>query len=69
MRHKKLGRSRLLVSEWCLGGMRFGEESCRGTPPEEAKRIVHRYIDAGGNYINTADHYGSGLKALEGGCE
>jgi aryl-alcohol dehydrogenase-like predicted oxidoreductase len=61
LRYKKLGRSGLLVSEVCLGGMLFGEESARGTPPEEAKRMVHRYLDAGGNYIDTADHYGSGL--------
>ena len=27
------------------------------------------YLEAGSNYINTADHYGNGLKALEGGCE
>jgi len=60
LRYKKLGRSGLLVSEVCLGGMLFGEESARGTPPEEAKRMVHRYLDAGGNYIDTADHYGSG---------
>jgi aryl-alcohol dehydrogenase-like predicted oxidoreductase len=40
--------------------MLFGEESARGTTPEEAKRMVHGYLDSGGNYIDTADHYGSG---------
>lgn len=51
MRYKKLGRSGLLVCELCPGGMLFGEESARGTPPEEAKQVAHRYLDAGGNYI------------------
>src|ERR1700738_3339939 len=60
MKYKQLGRSGLLVSEFCLGGMLFGEESARGTSPAEAERMIHRYLDAGGNYIDTADQYGSG---------
>jgi hypothetical protein len=31
--------------------MLFGEESARGTPSEEAKQMVHCYLDVGGSYI------------------
>jgi NAD(P)-dependent dehydrogenase (short-subunit alcohol dehydrogenase family) len=37
LRHEKLGRSGLWVSELCLGGMLLGEQSARGMPPEVAK--------------------------------
>jgi aryl-alcohol dehydrogenase-like predicted oxidoreductase len=60
MRYRKLGSSGLLVSELALGTMIFGESSPRSTPPDEAERIIHRYIDAGGNHIDTADVYAGG---------
>jgi aryl-alcohol dehydrogenase-like predicted oxidoreductase len=53
MRYRLLGRSGLRVSELCLGAMRFGEE-------DEARRIVETFAEAGGNFIDTADKYGSG---------
>ena len=55
-----LGRSGLIVSDLCLGTMIFGEESERSTPPKEARKIVHRYLDAGGNHIDTANVYADG---------
>lgn len=72
MRFKQLGRSGLVVSDLCLGTMIFGEESVRGTPPDEAERMIHHFIDAGGNFIDTADVYAGGHseeilgKALQG---
>jgi len=60
MKFSNLGRSGLLVSDLCLGTMIFGEESPRGTSPDEAEKIIHRYIDAGGNYIDTANAYAAG---------
>ncbi len=60
MNYQQLGRSGLLVSSLCLGTMIFGEESGRGTPPAEAERIISRFLDAGGNFLDTADIYAGG---------
>jgi aryl-alcohol dehydrogenase-like predicted oxidoreductase len=60
MRYRQLGRSGLLVSELALGTMIFGEDSQRSTPPEEAEKIIHRFLDAGGNHIDTANVYADG---------
>jgi aryl-alcohol dehydrogenase-like predicted oxidoreductase len=60
MNDRKLGKSGLLVSELALGTMIFGEDSERSTPAEEAKEIIHRYLDAGGNHIDTANVYAGG---------
>jgi aryl-alcohol dehydrogenase-like predicted oxidoreductase len=60
MRYRRLGNCGLLVSELALGTMIFGESSPRSTSPDEAERIIHRYIDAGGNHIDTADVYAGG---------
>jgi aryl-alcohol dehydrogenase-like predicted oxidoreductase len=60
MRYKQLGRSGLLVSDLCLGTMIFGEEGDRGTPAADAERMIHRFLDAGGNHLDTADVYAGG---------
>jgi aryl-alcohol dehydrogenase-like predicted oxidoreductase len=60
MKYKQLGRTGLLVSDICLGTMIFGEENARSTPAKEAKRMIHAYLDAGGNHIDTADVYAGG---------
>ncbi len=60
MRYRRLGSCGLLVSELALGTMIFGESSPRSTPPDEAERIIQRFIDAGGNHIDTADVYADG---------
>lgn len=60
MKHKTLGRSGLLVSDLCLGTMIFGEKSQRSTAPDEAERMIHRYLDAGGNHLDTANVYAGG---------
>ena len=60
MKYKQLGKSGVLVSDLCLGTMIFGEVGSRGTPEKEAVNIIHRYLDAGGNHIDTANVYAGG---------
>ena len=55
-----LGRSGLRVSPFCLGGMTFGQETGWGVAPEDADRIIDRYIEVGGNFIDTANTYTRG---------
>jgi aryl-alcohol dehydrogenase-like predicted oxidoreductase len=52
-----LGRSGLRVSPLCLGAMTFGEDLGWGTSVEESQRIIDRFIDLGGNFIDTANFY------------
>ena len=66
MRMNKLGRTGLFVSELCLGTMTFGGSEGQwkhiGTLDQsEAERLVGRSIDAGINFIDTADVYAEGL--------
>ncbi len=55
-----LGRSGLRVSPLCLGTMTFGTEWGWGSEEETAREIFDRYIEAGGNFIDTADGYTEG---------
>jgi aryl-alcohol dehydrogenase-like predicted oxidoreductase len=55
-----LGRSGLRVSPLCLGTMTFGTDWGWGSPQETVHKILGRYIEAGGNFIDTADMYTSG---------
>jgi len=55
-----LGRSGLRVSPLCLGTMTFGEDWGWGSTVEDTKRILDAYIDAGGNFIDTANIYTKG---------
>jgi aryl-alcohol dehydrogenase-like predicted oxidoreductase len=52
-----LGRSGLRVSPFCLGAMTFGEDLGWGSSVEESQQIMDRYIDLGGNFIDTANFY------------
>ena len=52
-----LGRSGLRVSPLCLGAMTFGEDLGWGTSVEESQRIIDRYVELGGNFIDTANFY------------
>src|SRR5258705_2082155 len=52
-----LGRSGLRVSPLCLGAMTFGEDLGWGTSVEESQRIIDRFIELGGNFIDTANFY------------
>ena len=58
MRFNTLGRSGVTVSNLCLGAMMFGKD---GNPDhEDCVRLVHAALDAGVNFIDTADVYGYG---------
>jgi aryl-alcohol dehydrogenase-like predicted oxidoreductase len=54
-----LGRSGLKVSRACLGTMTFGNTEW-GTDDAESRRIVDAFVDAGHNFIDTADVYNAG---------
>jgi aryl-alcohol dehydrogenase-like predicted oxidoreductase len=60
MKFQLLGKSGLRVSELCLGAMTFGEEWGWGASKEESHRIFNSYVDAGGNFIDTANKYTEG---------
>jgi aryl-alcohol dehydrogenase-like predicted oxidoreductase len=71
MEHRTLGRTGVQVSPLCLGAMMFG---AWGNPDhDESIRIIHAALDAGINFIDTADVYSRGEseeivgKALAGG--
>lgn len=56
---RTLGRSGLIVSPLALGTMTFGTPRW-GAPDEVSASIFNAYVDAGGNFIDTADVYSSG---------
>ena len=66
MQHRKLGRTGLFVSELCLGTMTFGGtggiwRQIGTLQQEQADALVGRALDAGINFIDTADVYSEGL--------
>src|SRR4051795_10298559 len=71
MEHRTLGRTGVHVSPLCLGAMMFG--AWGETDHDESIRIIHRALDAGINFVDTADVYSGGEseeivgKALAGG--
>jgi aryl-alcohol dehydrogenase-like predicted oxidoreductase len=71
MDYRTLGRTGTKVSPLCLGAMMFG--AWGETDHDESIRIIHRALDAGINFIDTADVYSRGEseeivgKALAGG--
>lgn len=60
MRYKLLGRSGLRVSELALGTMTFGEDWGWGASREESYQIFNRFLEAGGNFIDTSVNYTNG---------
>ena len=56
MDYRALGRSGTMVSELCLGCMTFGRE----LDDKGSKELIDRFIDAGGNFLDTADVYSQG---------
>src|SRR5215211_6428011 len=71
MELRSLGHTGVSVSQFCLGAMMFG--AWGNTDHDESIRIIHRALEAGINFIDTADVYGAGEseqivgKALAGG--
>jgi aryl-alcohol dehydrogenase-like predicted oxidoreductase len=60
MRYRLLGRSGLRVSELCLGTMTFGEDLGWGSSKDESRRVLDAFLEAGGNFIDTANFYTNG---------
>jgi aryl-alcohol dehydrogenase-like predicted oxidoreductase len=60
MRYKLLGRSGLRVSELGFGVMTFGEKRGWGASKKESRRLFDTYVDAGGNFLDTANIYQDG---------
>jgi aryl-alcohol dehydrogenase-like predicted oxidoreductase len=54
------GNSGLRVSELCLGTMTFGEDWGWGSSKEESRRVLDAFLEAGGNFIDTANVYTNG---------
>lgn len=71
MRYRTLGRTGIKVSPYALGTLMYATQM--GNAPEESARIIHKALDAGINFLDTADVYGDSeevvgqaLKALKG---
>ena len=58
MELRPLGRTGVQVSPLCLGAMMFGEWGTKDH--DDSTRIIHRALDAGINFIDTADVYSAG---------
>lgn len=57
MQYRYLGRTGLKVSELCLGAMTFGREASE----EVSWQMLDRFVEAGGNFIDTANVYSQGV--------
>jgi aryl-alcohol dehydrogenase-like predicted oxidoreductase len=57
MDYRYLGKTGLKVSELCMGAMTFGRE----TSEEISHQMLDRFVEAGGNFIDTADVYSRGI--------
>jgi aryl-alcohol dehydrogenase-like predicted oxidoreductase len=57
MKQRNMGKTGLQVSELCLGAMTFGRESSE----EVSNQMLNRFLEVGGNFIDTADAYSQGL--------
>jgi aryl-alcohol dehydrogenase-like predicted oxidoreductase len=55
-----LGHSGLRVSPLCLGAMTFGEDWGWGSSVKDSEAIIDRFIERGGNFIDTANAYTKG---------
>ena len=70
MRYRTLGTTGIQVSPYCLGAMMFGQWG--NADHEDSIRVVHRALDSGINFVDTADVYSRGEseeivgKALKG---
>jgi len=58
MEYRPLGRTGISVSQMCLGAMMFG--AFGNSDHDDATKIIHQALDAGINFIDTADGYSAG---------
>ena len=56
MEYRQLGSTGIRVSELCLGTMTFGREADEPT----SRKLVDRFLETGGNFVDTADVYADG---------
>ena len=68
MQYNQLGKTGVLVSELCLGTMTFGGKgywkAMGEVPQDEVTQIVKTSVDAGINFIDTANGYSEGLSEI-----
>ena len=68
MKYNQLGKTGVLVSELCLGTMTFGGKgywkAMGEVPQDEVTQIVKTAMDAGINFIDTANGYSEGLSEI-----
>ena len=70
MKYRTLGRTGIKVSPYCLGAMMFG--GIANSDHDDCIRIIHKALDFGINFVDTADRYSNGEseeivgKALKG---
>lgn len=68
MKYNQLGKTGVLVSELCLGTMTFGGKGywkvMGELPQDEVNRLVKTSVDAGINFIDTANGYSEGLSEI-----
>jgi len=68
MRYNQLGKTGVLISELCLGTMTFGGKgywkAMGEVPQNEVTEIVKTSVDAGINFIDTANGYSEGLSEI-----
>lgn len=57
MEYRFMGATGLRVSDLCLGAMTFGREATE----EESHALLDHFVEAGGNFIDTADVYSQGI--------
>lgn len=57
MQYRFMGKTGLKVSELCLGAMTFGREATE----EVSHQMLDRFVEAGGDFIDTADVYSRGV--------
>ena len=57
MKYRQMGKTGLRVSELCLGAMTFGRE----TTESDSFKILDHFVEVGGNFIDTADVYSTGI--------
>src|ERR1035438_10151002 len=72
MQYRSLGRTGIQVSPYALGAMMLGAPAIGNPDHEDGIRIIHKALDAGINFLDTADRYSNGEsevvvgKALKG---
>jgi aryl-alcohol dehydrogenase-like predicted oxidoreductase len=72
MQYRTLGRTGIRVSPYALGAMMLGAPSIGNPDHDDSIRIIHQALDAGINFVDTADRYSQGEseevvgKALKG---